>query len=181
MIEQVSFDGRTRVLKISNKCVPNQNDEADSSFFSPININNNIKHKNVLSKDNTLADSEENNPRNVKKKNLYQKCLDMIKDFTNDSKLVDLLIQYLNLLLEKSQHEGKPLYANQFQGMLNKLDEICTDGHYGEVVQQSIVKGYIGFFPVNKQSKQYVPDTNKAPQYVAGEKLKNKDGTLKEY
>lgn len=148
--------------------------------------NNNIinkTYKNVLSKDNTLAETEsENNPRNVKKKNLYQKCLDMIHDFTNDARLVDLLVQYLNLLLEKSQHEGKPLYANQFKGMLEKLDTICTDGHYGEVVQQSIVKGYIGFFPVNNYHKQtYVPDTNKAPQYAAGEKLKNKDGTLKEY
>ena len=148
--------------------------------------NNNIinnTNKNVLSKDNTLAETEsENNPRNTKKKNLYQKCLDMIHDFTNDARLVDLLVQYLNLLLEKSQHEGKPLYANQFKGMLEKLDTICTDGHYGDVVQQSIVKGYIGFFPVNSYTKQtYVPDTNKAPQYVAGEKLKNKDGTLKEY
>lgn len=147
------------------------------------NILNNTIYKNILSKDNILAETEsENNPRNVKKKNLYQKCLDMIHDFTNDARLVDLLVQYLNLLLEKSQHEGKPLYANQFKGMLEKLDTICTDGHYGDVVQQSIVKGYVGFFPVNSYNKQtYVPDTNKAPQYVAGEKLKNKDGTLKEY
>lgn len=183
LIEQVSFDGRTRVLKVSNICMPNQIDEAAPSKCVTSNTYNNIKNKNILSKDNILAETEsENNPRNVKKKNLYQKCLDMIHDFTNDARLVDLLVQYLNLLLEKSQHEGKPLYANQFKGMLEKLDTICTDGHYGDVVQQSIVKGYVGFFPVNNYNKQtYVPDTNKAPQYVAREKLKNKDGTLKEY
>lgn len=160
-----------------------QNDQRGVVKMTTIYNKTNNTNKNVLSKDNTLAETEsENNPRNVKKKNLYQKCLDMIHDFTNDSRLVDLLVQYLNLLLEKSQHEGKPLYANQFKGMLEKLDTICTDGHYGDVVQQSIVKGYIGFFPVNNYTKQpYIPDTNKAQQYVAGEKLKNKDGTLKEY
>lgn len=148
------------------------------------NIINNT-NKNILSKDNILAETEsENNPRNVKKKNLYQKCLDMIYEFTNDVKLTELLIQYLNLLLEKSKNEGRQLYANQFKGMLNKLDTICTDGHYGECVQQSIQKGYIGFFPVNNYSSKvqnYVPDTNKAQQYHAGEKVKNDDGTLKEY
>lgn len=152
--------------------------------------NNKIKNNNTLSKDNVLRESLHDNDylgtenEKPKKKNLYQKCLDMIYEFTNDGKLTELLIQYLNLLLEKSKNESKPLYANQFKGMLNKLDEICTDGHYGEVVQQSIVKGYIGFFPVNNYSSKaqnYVPDTNKAPQHHAGEKVKNKDGTLKEY
>ena len=178
LIEQVSFDGRVRVLKISNKCVPNQIDEADSSFCTTNNI---IKNKkSTLSKDNVLDETEPT--EKPKKKNLYQKCLDMINEFTNDPKLVDLLIQYLKFILEKYQSEGKVLYANQFQGMLNKLDTVCTDGHYGDVVQQSIVKGYIGFFPVNSYSKQnYIPDTNKAPQHLAGEKAKNKDGTLMRY
>ena len=151
-------------------------------------LNNNTNKKYSLSKDNeyyeeTLHDNDYSDiSEKPKRKNLYQKCLDMIHEFTNDSKLSDLLIQYLNLLLEKSKNEGKPLYANQFKGMLNKLDELCKDGHYGECVQQSIQKGYIGFFPVNGYKQQnYVPDTNKSPQHHAGEKLKNADGTLKEY
>lgn len=154
------------------------------------NTLNNKINNNTLSKDNVLRESLPDNDyletenEKPKKKNLYQKCLDMIYEFTNDAKLTELLIQYLNLLLEKSKNEGRQLYANQFKGMLNKLDTICTDGHYGECVQQSIQKGYIGFFPVNNYSSKvqnYVPDTNKAQQYHAGEKVKNDDGTLKEY
>ena len=191
LIEQTAFNGRNRVLKISNKCVPNQIDEAASSKCVTNNIINNIiNNKSTLSKDNVLNDAEISEhdysdtviPEKPRRKNLYQKCLEMIYEFTNDGKLTELLIQYLNLLIEKSKNEFKPLYANQFKGMLNRLDEICKDGHYGDVVQQSIQKGYIGFFPVNSYSKQtYVPDTNKSPQHKAGEKVRNEDGTLKEY
>ena len=190
LIEQVSFDGRSRVLKISNSCLPNQNDEADQSKRLTNNIVNN--KNNTLSKDNVLYDAEtffssdvsEEVPKKPKKKNLYQQCLDTIYEYTNDAKLTELLVQYLNLLLEKFRHEGKVLYANQWKGMLNKLDDICGNGEckYGEVVQQSITKGYTGFYPVSHySSKPYVPDTNKAPQHKAGEKVRNEDGTLKEY
>ena len=186
-IKQVSFNGRARVLKISNVCVPNQNDEAASSKCVTNNIMNN---KNSKSSKDDLRDAEtfldydvlEDKPKKPKKKNLYQQCIDMIYEYTNDPKLTELLVQYLNLVLEKYRHEGKVLYANQWKGMLNKLDEICGDGKYGEVVQQSITKGYVGFYPVSTyKSKPYCPDTNKAAQYHAGEKLKNADGTLKEY
>lgn len=194
---QKTSTGTQRVIKVVyGECGQNDqrgcNQNDDTPLIKMINIYNNTNNKNIntLSKDNVLRESLHDNDylgtenEKPKKKNLYQKCLDMIYEFTNDGKLTELLIQYLNLLLEKSKNEGKPLYANQFKGMLNKLDEICTDGHYGEVVQQSIVKGYIGFFPVNNYSSKaqnYVPDTNKAPQHHAGEKVKNKDGTLKEY
>lgn len=186
---QTTSTGSQRVIKVVyGGC--GQNELTPVVKMNPIYNNTNNKNINTLSKDNVLRESLHDNDyldtenEKPKKRNLYQKCLDMIYEFTNDGKLTELLIQYLNLLLEKSKNEGKPLYANQFKGMLNKLDEICTDGHYGEVVQQSIVKGYIGFFPVNNYSSKaqnYVPDTNKAPQHHAGEKVKNKDGTLKEY
>lgn len=186
----VASSGSKTYYSITTLTMSLINDIGCHAEVTSYNNNNNIKNNNTLSKDNVLRESLHDNDylgtenEKPKKKNLYQKCLDMIYEFTNDGKLTELLIQYLNLLLEKSKNEGKPLYANQFKGMLNKLDEICTDGHYGEVVQQSIVKGYIGFFPVNNYSSKaqnYVPDTNKAPQHHAGEKVKNKDGTLKEY
>lgn len=195
---QTTSTGTKRVIKVvyggcgqNDQRGCNQNDETPLiKMISIYNKTNNTKNTNTLSKDNVFifsGDTSENDyigtePEKPKKKNLYQKCLDMIYEFTNDGKLTELLIQYLDLVLEKYKNEGKTLYANQFKGMLNKLDEICTDGHYGECVQQSIQKGYIGFFPVNSYKQQnYVPDTNKALQHHAGEKAKNKDGTLKEY
>lgn len=160
-----------------------------TSFINDVGRNfkmtsNNILNnkENTISKDIVFSDEEPKNEK-PKKKNLYQQCLDMINDFTNDSKLRELLIMYLDLVLEKYRHEGKTLYANQFKGMLNKLDQVCTDGKYGAVVQQSLDHQYVSFFPVNTYSKPktYVPDTNKAPQHKAGEKARNDDGTLKEY
>ena len=187
---QTTKTGTQRVIKVVNGGCGQNAPTPLVKMTTIYNNTNNNKNINTLSKDNVLQKSLHDNEyldtenEKPKKKNLYQKCLDMIYEFTNDGKLTELLIQYLDLLLEKSKNEGKPLYANQFKGMLNKLDEICKDGLYGEVVQQSIVKGYIGFFPVNNYSSKaqnYVPDTNKAPQHHAGEKVKNKDGTLKEY
>ena len=179
LIEQVSFDGRVRVLKVSNKCVSNQNDESESSKCVTNNIYNNTKS---ISKDIDFTPDPPVTEK-PKKKNLYQQCLDMINDFTNDSKLQELLIMYLDLVLEKYRHEGKTLYANQFKGMLNKLDQVCKDGKYGAIVQQSLDHQYVSFYPVDTYSKPktYVPDTNKAPQHKAGQKVRNDDGTLKEY
>lgn len=163
----------------------------DTGHHSEMTSYNNTNNINTLSKDNVydaetlLDDFSESIPKKSKKKNLYQQCLDLIHEYTNDAKLVDLLVQYLNFVLEKYRHEGRVLYKNQWSGMLNKLDEICGAGNcrYGDVVQQSITKGYVGFYPVNTYSKPktYVPDTNKAPQHKAGQKARNEDGTLKEY
>lgn len=147
-------------------------------------INNKIEDKYDADASETFLDNDYSveKPQSNKKKNLYQKCLDMIYEFTNDSKLTSLLIQYLDLILEKYRSEGKVLYANQFKGMLNRLVEICTDGNYNDVVQQSIYKQYIGFYPVSSyKNKPSNPDTNKAEQHIAGEKVKNADGSLKKY
>ena len=147
--------------------------------------NKNIKNKDIVSKD-TISDTTPDlvSPEKPKRKNLFQKCIDMIHEYTNDTKLQDALVQYLELMLEKARNECKPLYANQFKGMLNKLDELVAngDGTHLDIVNQSIMKSYVGFFPANKNVKSnYQPDTNKAPQHLAGEKAKNEDGTLMRY
>ena len=147
--------------------------------------NKNIKNKDIVSKD-TISDTTPDlvSPEKPKRKNLFQKCIDMIHEYTNETKLQDALVQYLELMLEKARNECKPLYANQFKGMLNKLDELVAngDGTHLDIVNQSIMKSYVGFFPANKNVKSnYQPDTNKAPQHLAGEKAKNEDGTLMRY
>lgn len=158
----------------------NQNDER--GVINLISIYNSDNNTKSISKD---IDFTPDTPvtEKPKKKNLYQQCIDMINEFTNDGKLQELLIMYLDLVLEKYRHEGKTLYANQFKGMLNKLDQVCKDGKYGAIVQQSLDHQYVSFYPVDTYSKPktYVPDTNKAPQHKAGQKARNEDGTLKEY
>ena len=160
----------------------------DTGCHAKVTPNNNIiynKNKDIVSKD-TISDTTPDivSPEKTKRKNLFQKCIDMIHEYTNETKLQDALVQYLELMLEKARTECKPLYANQFKGMLNKLDELVAngDGTHLDIVNQSIMKSYVGFFPANKNVKSnYQPDTNKAPQHLAGEKAKNEDGTLMRY
>lgn len=132
------------------------------------NINNNTNNK-VVSKDTTSNPSFEFGKQKVSnKKSLYQKCIDLILAFSNeDEKLKNMLIQYLNLLLEKYKSEGKTLYENQFKGMLNKLAELEQTNNIYDVIQQSISKGYISFYPVNNSSNFNNPDSNKSQQKKA--------------
>lgn len=121
------------------------------------NIDNNIKDK--IEKSNTKVLLEEtsssqdkdflNSSKKPKKQNKYEKCVSMIDDFTSDSKIRKLLIQYLNMRLEI---KDKPMYANQWKGMLNKLKDM---DNIQDVIQQSIDRGYLGFFPVKKYQSAY--------------------------
>lgn len=130
-----------------------QDEELD---VNEIQINNNKDNKNKQTDNNvskdTLTEFEFGKPKK-KKSNLYQQCAAMIYGFTDIPALQRLLFTYLDMRLEI---KDKPLYANQFKGMLNKLagytesaTELC------EIVQQSIDRGYLSFFPVNnyKQGK----------------------------
>lgn len=86
------------------------------------------------------------------KPNLYNKCVALIDEFTQESKLRNLLVRYLNLRLEM---KDSPMYVNQWKGLLNKLADVISDNpgmSYEDVVQQSIDRGYKSFFPVNKTS-----------------------------
>ena len=88
-----------------------------------------------------------------RKQSLYSKCMAEINVFTQELQLHTLLVKYLNLRLEM---KDKPLYANQWKGMLNKLADIIKDNpgmSYEDVVRQSIERGYASFFPVNSYSK----------------------------
>lgn len=86
-----------------------------------------------------------------KKKNLYDKCLDDINEFTQDNKLRDVLVTYLKMRLEM---KDSPIYHNQWLGLLNNLKKL-SDTVTGmiEIVQQSINRGYRGFFEVKQYKK----------------------------
>ena len=88
--------------------------------------------------------------------NLYTKCKAMLDNFILQNPKVEtgrtysLLLQYLQLRLEI---KDKPLYANQWKGMLSKLLTILTEDSNQEpekIIQQSIDRAYLGgFYPVN--------------------------------
>ena len=50
--------------------------------------------------------------------------------------------------------KDKPLYANSWKGLLNKLEREFPEKDRIGVVFQSIERGYASFFPVNKGFKK---------------------------
>jgi hypothetical protein len=83
--------------------------------------------------------------------NLYTKCISIIDSYTQNVAVRNELVRYLNLRLEM---KDKPLYTNQWKGLLNKLTDIIKQGNLSPqqtvlVIQQSIERGYASFFPLN--------------------------------
>ena len=158
---------------ITEKTMSLLNDiEKTTSFSSDVNpgprhslmtsynkLNNDNKLNTDISKD--ISDSESSSdtfqfgkPKQTKP-NLYQQCLAIINDYTEDNNIRKMLIEYLDLLLEKSKVEHKPLYANQFKGMLKHLNDLIASKENGtieDIISQSIQKSYIGFFPVTNNN-----------------------------
>lgn len=161
LIEVVGFDGRHRQLRVVNFTTLNSKIyEAESENLRAINIDSNTDNNiSNNSKELLLADADTESflgsvsktKEKPKKKNVYQKCTDMINDFTDNPQFKDLLTTYLKYRLEIRE---KPLYTNMWKGMLRSLDGLCGDNDdLGcEIVQQSINRGYLGFYPVNNRS-----------------------------
>ncbi len=113
-----------------------------------INIKNERKNSKEFLQEFSFGKSK------PKKDNLFTKCVTIIDsyDFSSQSDIRSLLIQYLNYRL---QIKDKPLYANMWKGMLNKLANMCDNDVelYEQVIQQSIERGYLSFYPVTSYSK----------------------------
>lgn len=111
---------------------------------------NNVKEK---SNSKELLQNFEFGNTKPKKENLYTKCVKMIDDWTDLPELRELLITFLKMRLEV---KDKPLYANQWKGMLRKLEvvqEECHPHDFDEIIQQSIDRGYLSFYPISDYKK----------------------------
>lgn len=116
------------------------------------NIDNKLEdNKEFISKDINLEKStttKKSSTEKEKKPNLYQKCLGMIEEYTEDKKLRELLDTYLRMRLSV---KDKPLYgANQWKGLLNKLALI--EGNDIDIVQYALERGYLSFYELPKYS-----------------------------
>ena len=123
------------------------------------NINNNINNNKSFTLVNDLyleksGSDYQFGKTKQKKKSLYENCSEMILAFTNNKNLQDNLFDYLDFILKKSKEENKSFFANNFKGMLNQLNKLSkTDDECIDIVSQSIVKGYWGFYSVNNNFK----------------------------
>ena len=112
------------------------------------NIDNKLEENRNIS-NNKLLDIEKSTEKKPKQ-NLYQKCYSEIEEFTDDTDIRELLVTYLKMRLEI---KDKPLYANQWKGMLNKL-RLYSNSSKSEaikIIQQSIDRGYLSFYEVDNK------------------------------
>lgn len=106
---------------------------------------NTKESKKVLSKDNTS--NFQFGGQKPKKENLYSKCVSLILAKTDSYELRQLLVSWLDMLLEKYKARGKQLYVNVFKGKLNMLDKY-DDKDWKEIIEYNLQKGYEGFYPI---------------------------------
>ena len=82
-----------------------------------------------------------------KKENLYSKCVSLILAKTDSYELRQLLVNWLDMVLEKYKAKGRQLYVNAFKGKLNMLDKY-DDEDWKEIIEYNLQKGYEGFYPI---------------------------------
>lgn len=116
----------------------------------PNNIYNNKKPiQKTISKDIVETDTKYSNSKS--KKNLYQKCMDMIDEYTTNDTLRSKLKECFKLFTENNREVGKPFYANQFKGKLNMLSDLATDSATQiKIVEQTLKLGYNGFYELKE-------------------------------
>ena len=117
------------------------------------NINKNKKTINkTISKD--IVQDLVKEPK-TKKKNLYQKCMDMIDEYTNNQTLRKELQSFLNICLENSREAGRPFYQNMWKSKLTKLSELSdnTDMQI-KIVKQTLDNGWSNFYEYKGDRKK---------------------------
>jgi hypothetical protein len=140
--EKISLNNidNTKIDNIS-KDILSEDDEVQSKMYSADDFLGSRKRSKT-------ADNKK------KGKDLYSKCIAEIDQFTVSLKLRTILITYLNYRLNI---KDKPLYVNQWKGLLNKLSEMSSDENtLADIVQQSIDKGWLSFYPLKQFSKHDV-------------------------
>ena len=88
----------------------------------------------------------------TRKPTLFDKCVAEIDAYTDRPDLREKLIQFLKIRLEV---KDKPFGIESWKGMLDKLEKIVYDtrADYVVLVQQSIDKGWLSFYPINDKPK----------------------------
>ena len=131
----------------TNDNIENQQDiDNDLPFDGGILVENNTQNISIES-------LEANKPKS-KKLNLFDKCANEIKTYTEDIELRNLLFDYLNLRLNPpsgSRFENNKMTAIQFKYLVQSLDNLQCDKK--DSVRQSIDKQYFKFFEAKSQSQ----------------------------
>lgn len=137
----------------------------EKSSHNNIAYNNIVNNNSIANAIELYSSSGENyqfGKQQQKKKSLFEKCSDVILAFTKNKDLQTALFDYLDFILKKAKEENKSFFTNNFKGMMNELKKLGkNDNEYLDIVNQSIIKGYWGFFPVNSSKSKNINNLEK--------------------
>lgn len=154
MIEVLSFDGRHRKLRVvKNDRQSSKKYEADSQKMLTNNIS--IKQQTILSKDSIVGETKSCQTENTTKKpNLFQKCVGMSEEYTENETLRKYLTDFLKICLENSREAGRPFYANMWKSKLTKLSELSdNDDMQIKIVKQTLDNGWVNFYEYKENGR----------------------------
>lgn len=119
------------------------------------NTSNKVKENNLNNTDVLFSENPESflqSTSKPKKKGLFQTCIDLIMDFTEDEEVRELLIDYLKMRLEITD---KKFGANTFKGYLKKLRTLTeSKAECLKIIQQAIDRQYLTFYPLKEYDKR---------------------------
>ena len=85
---------------------------------------------------------------------MYDKCVSLINEFTDDAILREMLIKSLQLFIENTRESGNVFYTNNFKGKLSTLKKLTSDNYQQrDIVKQTLDNGWNNFYALKSNSK----------------------------
>ena len=114
-----------------------------------------IKQQTILSKDSIVAETKScQTETTTKKPNLYQKCIGMSEEYTENETLRKYLADFLKICLENSRESGRPFYQNMWKSKLTKLSELSeNDDMRIKIVKQTLDNGWSNFYAYKENGR----------------------------
>ena len=111
--------------------------------------------KSIISKDiiDSQPDFEFGTKSKTKKTTLWDKCVSLIDDFTDDYWLRHSLTVALKMFIDNSKESGTPFYTNNFKGKLNTLKSLSTDVKTQlDIIDQTLTHGWNNFYALKTET-----------------------------
>lgn len=161
MIEQISFDGRQRVLLCVGKNAnqPSKIYEAESENLRTNNIASSKKDKYRKEKTIIINNNSTKSAKNTKqsqtkeRESMYTKCVALINDITEDSETRNLLLEFWKMQVDINKELGTPFYTNMFKGKLNALQKI-PEKDWKQAIQNALQNGWKNIYPLKEEQKK---------------------------
>ena len=119
----------------------------------PYNISN-TKKQTILSKDSIVGETISGQDEKPKKLNLYQKCMALTEEYTENETLRKYLADFLKICLENSRESGRPFYQNMWNSKLTKLSELSdNDDMQSKIVKQTLDNGWSNFYAYKENGR----------------------------